>query len=91
MGFLLALYIFKHTIFKVTFCENEVIFSRFNKVYRTFHRNSLTIKKTWLFKNDYALIFQDEFSSNEKQVYGIDYSKRNKKLLEYIYPIEDVD
>lgn len=91
MCILFALYIFFNTIFKVTFYENEVVFSRFNKVYRVFHRNNFTVKKGLILKNDYALVFQDEFSSNEKQVYGIDYSQKNKMLLEYIYSLKDLN
>lgn len=91
MCILFAVYIFIKTIFKVTFYENEVVFSRFNKVHRVFHRNKFTLKKGLIFKNDYALVFQDEFSSNEKQVYGIDYSQKNKMLLEYIYSLKDLN
>lgn len=91
IGILFALIIFCKTIFKVTFYENKVVFSRFNKVYRVFHRNSFTIKKTMILKNNYALIFQDEFSSKDKKTYGIDYSQKNKKIIEYIYSLKDLD
>jgi len=91
ISILFALIVFCKTIFKVTFNENEIVFSRFNTVHRVFHRNSFTIKKTMILKNNYALIFQDEFSSNEKKVYGIDYSQKNKVLIECIYSLKDLN